>query len=102
MIKHIDVEELDRVEDAVVIDVREPHEHEAGALPDAENIPLADFLDKVESGSLEYPKKQMLIIHCKSGSRSLIATEAAGRAGWKKAHNLRGGFVEWAHYTKDD
>lgn len=100
MIKHMDVEELEQAEDAVVIDVREPEEHARGALPDAVNIPLADFLDKVESGSLEYAKKQLLIVHCTSGSRSLIAAEAAKKGGYAKAYNLRGGYAAWQKFNR--
>ncbi len=52
---------------AVIIDVREPHEYEMGAIPGSENIPLGKLGGKIDTiKSLQVP----IICVCASGMRS--------------------------------
>jgi rhodanese-related sulfurtransferase len=71
---------------ALVIDVRAPEEFSAGHLPNAMNIPL----QQIESGvslPLKY-KKQVLLLHCKSGMRSAKATRLLIGLGYTNVFNL--------------
>ena len=55
-------------EDAVVIDVREAGEYNAGHLLDARHIPLGDLEKRL--GELEKFKDKPVILNCQSGNRS--------------------------------
>ncbi|WP_038175195.1 rhodanese-like domain-containing protein, partial [Treponema pedis] len=51
---------------ACIIDVREPHEFEAGHIVNAINIPLSQFRERVK----EIPKDKPVYLHCRSSQRS--------------------------------
>lgn len=65
---------IDSNEDIQIIDVREPYEYEeiniSGLL-----IPLEEILERSE----EISRSKKVIVHCKSGKRSLAAVEALER-----------------------
>jgi rhodanese-related sulfurtransferase len=77
--------------DAVLIDVREPDEWQAGHIAGARHIPLGELQSRVA----ELPVDTELVVVCRSGARS-------GRAvGWLNQNgfdtlNLEGGMVAWA------
>lgn len=73
-----------------ILDVREPDEVAAWAIPGAINIPLGDL--SARAG--EIPQDEQVVVVCASGGRSSHATDALARAGWD-AHNLTGGMAEW-------
>lgn len=78
-----------RQHDAVVLDVREPHEWAAtGVLPGSELISLGELprsLDRLD------PRTAILVV-CRSGNRSQTAAEFLTRAGFRAA-NLSGGII---------
>jgi glyoxylase-like metal-dependent hydrolase (beta-lactamase superfamily II)/rhodanese-related sulfurtransferase len=74
-----------------VLDVREPGEVSAGAIEGSVRIPLGQLQSRV--GELD-PSK-LLVVHCKSGYRSSIATSLLRRAGFHDIANLIGGFDAW-------
>jgi len=75
-----------------LLDVREPHELEISALPDAVNIPLGGLAAHLS----ELDSAEDMVIFCKSGSRSARALELLVSAGFKKVKNLKGGINAWA------
>ena len=75
-----------------LLDVREPHELEISALPDAVNIPLGALAAHLS----ELDSAEDMVIFCKSGSRSARALELLVSAGFKKVKNLKGGINAWA------
>ncbi len=77
--------------DIQVVDVREPHEWESGAIPGSVNIPLGQVADR--AGELDPDK--LSVIHCKGGYRSSIATSLFRRAGLRDLANLTGGYDAW-------
>jgi rhodanese-related sulfurtransferase len=79
--------------DAVMIDVREPAEFNAGHAPNARNIPLAQ-LDK-RIGELEKFKNRPAVIVCQTGGRSHAATSALKKAGFTEVVVLAGGIGAW-------
>jgi molybdopterin/thiamine biosynthesis adenylyltransferase/rhodanese-related sulfurtransferase len=75
-----------------LLDVREPHELEISALPDAVNIPLGQLAGRLS----ELDSAQEMVIFCKGGTRSARALELLVSAGFKKVKNLKGGINAWA------
>ncbi len=76
--------------DAELIDVREPHEYEAGRISGSRPIPLGELTAAAASIGRERP----VVFVCRSGGRSGMATEAFARAGYD-ARNLEGGLQAW-------
>lgn len=76
---------------AVIVDVREPVEWEAGHVPGALHIPLGEL--HARRGELR--ASTPVIAVCRSGSRSAMATLALRSAGIDAA-NLDGGMKAWA------
>ncbi len=74
-----------------VLDVREPGERESGAIPESQFIPLG----KLKSRTEELDRGKLLVVHCKGGYRSSIATSILRRAGFGEVANLIGGFDAW-------
>jgi adenylyltransferase/sulfurtransferase len=75
-----------------LLDVREPHELQISALPQAVNIPLGGLAAHLS----ELDSAEEMVIFCKSGSRSARALELLVSAGFKKVKNLKGGINAWA------
>jgi rhodanese-related sulfurtransferase len=73
-----------------VIDVREPYEHEAGHITGSILIPLRELPARVR----EIDAGRPVILYCRSGGRSAMASEALARAG-DDAHNMEGGLLAW-------
>jgi rhodanese-related sulfurtransferase len=76
---------------AVLLDVREPDEWEAGHAPEARHVPLGLLPDRM--GELE--RAERIVVVCRSGHRSGLATEWLSVAGFD-AVNLVGGMQAWA------
>ena len=75
-----------------LLDVREPHELEISALPNAKNIPLGQLAARLS----ELDSAEEMVIFCKSGGRSARGLELLVSAGFKKVKNLKGGINAWA------
>jgi rhodanese-related sulfurtransferase len=73
-----------------LIDVREPHEHEAGRIAGDRHVELTQLAVQVDTIERDKP----VVFYCRSGSRSALASEAFRGAGFD-AHNLLGGLLEW-------
>ena len=74
-----------------VLDVREPSESSADAIENSARIPLGQLESRVN----ELDRDKLLIVHCKGGYRSSIATSLLRRAGFRNIANLAGGFDAW-------
>ena len=85
-------EKLDKKENFIFIDVREPHEYAEFNLG-AKLIPLGDVANIVT----EYAdhKEDEIVIHCRSGKRSGMAMEFLQQNGYKNVRNLIGGVLAW-------
>ncbi|MGA3018132.1 MAG: molybdopterin-synthase adenylyltransferase MoeB [Bryobacteraceae bacterium] len=92
----IDVVELkqkiDRGDNFVLIDVREPHEYRICNIPGAQLIPLGEFPKRV--GELD-PAAD-IVIHCRSGMRSAKACAVLRQAGFQHVRNVVGGILAWS------
>lgn len=74
-----------------VVDVREPHEWENGAIDGSRNIPLGQLAAR----AAELDPSKLNVVHCKGGYRSSIATSLLRRAGLRDIANLTGGYDAW-------
>ena len=94
--KEIDVRELaaklGRKDDFVLIDVREPHEHEIASIPGAVLIPLRALPARVS----ELDSSKEIVLHCHHGVRSMRALEFLEQAGFRKLKSLKGGIDAWS------
>ena len=86
---------MDRKENFVLLDVREPFEYEAAKIPGSRLIPLGELEQRL--GELESFKDKEIVAHCKMGGRSLKAAELLRRSGFKKVWNVVGGITEWSN-----
>lgn len=77
--------------DGVLIDVRQPEEHQIAHIDGSRLIPLAELPEKAG----ELPKDQTIYVHCKSGGRSAKAVEFLSQQGFSNAINVSGGMDEW-------
>jgi rhodanese-related sulfurtransferase len=76
---------------ATVIDVREPHEYEAGHVEGALLMPLARTVQLAS----DLPKDEPVYVICRSGNRSLTASQALVEAGFEDVRNVGGGMIAW-------
>ncbi len=76
----------------VVIDVREPHEREIGAIPDSKLIPVGDIAARMS----ELDTADDIVLYCRTGVRSARALETLQSAGFRKLKNLKGGIHAWS------
>ena len=74
-----------------VVDVRAPDEWSRGHLPGAIHIPLAALPERVGELDASVP----IVLHCKGGGRSSIATSFLQSKGIESVSNLAGGFEGW-------
>jgi rhodanese-related sulfurtransferase len=85
------VQEIIDAGEAVLVDVREPYEWDAGRIPGAMHIELERLGGRAE----ELDKDKPVIFQCRVGRRSALATQAFRAVGFD-AYNMRGGIEAWA------
>jgi glyoxylase-like metal-dependent hydrolase (beta-lactamase superfamily II)/rhodanese-related sulfurtransferase len=71
-----------------VVDVRNPAEQEAGVLPGAIRIPLAQLLDRLGELDPQAP----IVVYCAGGYRSSIAASLLRAKGCERVADLQGGY----------
>ena len=95
--QNISVEELksrmDAGETINLIDCREPHEY-ADFNIGGKLIPLGK-IQTMQIDEIEDLKDEEVIIHCRSGNRSMVACMFLDTLGFKNTKNLTGGMIAW-------
>jgi hydroxyacylglutathione hydrolase len=76
---------------ALLLDVREPDEWQAGHAPVAKFVPLRQLSDRTG----ELPRDRRIVAICRSGARSGRATDFLNGQGFDVV-NLAGGMKAWA------
>ncbi|MFK7865571.1 MAG: rhodanese-like domain-containing protein [Pseudohongiellaceae bacterium] len=79
--------------DAVVVDLRDKKEFDAGHIVDSVNIPYAKLTQRLSE--LSKRKEKPLIVVCKLGQQSGMAAKQIQEAGFADVHKLSGGISEW-------
>ena len=95
--KNITVEELkermDKGEKINLIDCREPHEYAEFNIG-GKLVPLGK-IQTMQIEDLEDLKDEEVIIHCRSGHRSMLACMVLDSMGFKDTYNVTGGILDW-------
>ena len=82
-----------QLKDFLLIDVREPEEHEALAIPGAVLMPKNNFEDGSALKTL--PRDRQIILYCRSGIRSGQCLTILKSAGFTNVTHLNGGILAW-------
>ena len=77
-----------------IVDVRAPDEWRRGHLPGAIHIPLASLPDRLGELDASSP----IVLQCKGGGRSAIATSFLQSHGIAGATNMVGGYESWVKH----
>jgi len=84
---------LDAGEKLNLVDVREPHEHEAfnigGIL-----LPLGQ-VQSLQTDEIDHLKEEVVYVYCRSGNRSGQACLMLEPYGFKNIVNVSGGMLAW-------
>lgn len=77
----------------IILDIRPHDEFEMEHIPGAKNLDYDghQFQKKVE----KLDKENEYVIYCKSGVRGGYFLSKMKESGFKKAHNIYGGFIGW-------
>ena len=86
--------------DFMLIDVREPHEHEIVSIDGAVLIPKGEFLDG--SALAKLPQDKPIVLFCKVGGRSAEALAVVKGAGFNDAIHVGGGILAWVDKIETD
>jgi rhodanese-related sulfurtransferase len=77
--------------EAVVVDVREPYEREAGHIEGTRHIELERLASQAET----LPRDQPIVFQCRLGARSAMAAQAFRASGYD-AWSMAGGLQAWS------
>lgn len=82
----------------ILLDVREPYEHEIAHIAGAKLISLGELPERLD----ELDRRQEILVHCKSGMRSERAAEFLQSAGFANVANVAGGIDAWSQEIDPD
>jgi thioredoxin len=77
----------------LILDVRTPNEYYSGHLEGAKLIPLQQLDARISE--LNAYKDKDILVYCRSGNRSTVASQILIKKGFSKLHNLRPGIRGW-------
>ena len=83
---------LDRKDDFLLVDVRNPDEFAVCKITGSKKLPLPKFPDQFN----ELPKDKLVVLHCHHGGRSMRALQFLRAQGYTKLKNVAGGISAWA------
>ena len=85
---------IDSEEDYIILDVREQAEYDSGHIPDAILIPYTEIELKAEEAIPD--KNTQILVYCRSGRRSKIASESLVNFGYTNIKEF-GGIIDWPY-----
>ena len=92
-----EVVNLVNTEKAVVVDIRDRKEFEAGHIVDAVNIPYASLESRIDE--LTSYKERPIVLACKMGQHSGAAGTLLKKNGFDNVSRLTGGIMEWRNQS---
>ncbi len=90
---------IDNGEQLNIIDVREPDEYAEYNI-NGKLIPLGNILT-MQVHEIEHLKEEEIIVHCRSGKRSLQACMFLETMGFTDCKNLTGGILAWQELVNE-
>jgi len=84
---------LDEKKDFIFIDCRLPNEYAITNIPGAKLIPLQQLAQHF--GELKGHENDKIVVHCKSGGRSMQFTQILRQQGFKDVKSMAGGILLW-------
>lgn len=87
------------VDDFLLVDVREPREHAAGAIDGSVLLRLADLL--TENGRSGIARETPVIVYCQFGARARQAALALAADGFESVTVLHGGYAGWPQRLRE-
>ncbi len=78
---------------AVLLDVREPDEHDQGAVPGSVHIARGNLEASIEARIVD--KATPIVVMCAGGVRSAFAAKTLGELGYTDVVSMDGGFNKW-------
>src|SRR5688572_20521364 len=91
--------EAARAAGALFIDVREPEEHEQGAIPGDLYIARGNLESNIESRVPD--KSTPIVLYCASGVRSAFAAKTLRELGYEDVASMAGGFNRWKDESRE-
>ena len=95
-----DVAEEIKRGNVTIVDIREPHEREQGAIPGSISAPrgmLEFYADPTSSYHRpEFDPSKRIVLHCALGGRSALAADTLQQMGYTNVAHLDGGFNAWS------
>ena len=88
---------MDSGEEYILLDVREQEEFDAGHIPGAILIPYTEIDTKAEE--MIPVKDVQILVYCRSGRRSKIASESLANLGYTNVKEF-GGIIDWPYETE--
>lgn len=85
------MKKLEANEDVVVLDVREQAEYAFGHIPNAVSIPFGEL----ENRLAELDKSKTILVVCRTGNRSDMASQTLSDNGFENVWNVVPGMSEW-------
>lgn len=100
MYRNISVKELktkiENKEDFILLDARTDPEFQQGHIKNAILIPYDEIAERHEE--LKADKDSKIVVYCRSGNRSEVASEILTKLGYTNVENVTGGINEWEDY----
>ena len=84
---------IDRNQDVVILDVREPNEYDVAHIPEAINVPRG--LLEFSIWTVVPNREEKIFVYCKTGARAALATKLLNEMGYKNAVSVDTGGVAW-------
>ena len=88
---------MDSEEGYIILDVREQDEYDAGHIPGAILIPYTQIEEKANETLPD--KDQLILVYCRSGRRSKLASEILVELGYTNIKEF-GGIIDWPYETE--
>lgn len=83
------------LDDATVIDVREPAEFDAGHISGAIHIPRGMLEFSLASHPSLANVEAPVIVYCKTGGRAALAAQTLQLMGYQQVYSIAGGYDAW-------